>query len=178
VAPGAYTAEVAIKGAAPLHAGLEVVADPQSPLDGAGREQRAAAVMSAYRLEQQMAPAQAALAQWGKQLQAMRAYATALGENGKLALAAVEKAEAALRAPAAAFNRLLAEVSGAERGMDAYEGLPTAEQSAGLDAAWKSAPEAVQALNRFAATALAEAEAALAGKRWPAAKPLALPRKL
>lgn len=177
VAPGAYTAEVAVSGAAPLRGNIEVTADPESPLDAAGRKQRAAEVMSAYRLEQQLAPAQTALEQWGKQLEAMRAYATALGAGGKTALAAVARAEGALRAPAAGFNRVLAQVSGAERGMDGYEGLPTTEQSAELEAAWKAAPAAVQALNRFASEALPAAEAALAGKRWPARAPLVIPRQ-
>ena len=177
VTPGTYTAEVVVGSAAPLHGSVEVTADPESPLDAAGQKQRAAAVMSAYRLEQQLAPAQAAVEQWRQQLQAMRAYATAMGQEGHAALAAVEKAEAALHGPAAEFNRVLGEASGAERAMDGYEGLPTAEQAAELASAWKDAPAAIGALNRFAAASLPAAEAALAGGKWPAVKPLAIPQQ-
>ncbi|MGH9483210.1 MAG: hypothetical protein ACRD1L_14075, partial [Terriglobales bacterium] len=176
--PGTYKVALTAPGEAPLAGQITVTADPESPLTTpAERQQRARAVMSAYELERQLAPAQATASTLALQLAAMRAYATALGPGGGKALAAVEEGLRQFSPAQAAVLRALAEAAGVERAMDAYEGLPTAAQLRQLGWAWEDGVAAAAGLNQFLAHTLPGVHATLGQAHWTAPAPVAVPKR-
>ncbi|HUX66035.1 MAG TPA: hypothetical protein VMV31_00945 [Terriglobales bacterium] len=173
---GAYQLTVQVPGQAALRGAVTVQSDPQAPGTAVEQRQQAAAVMQAYRLQQQLAPASAAAAKLGQQLGAMRRYLAAMGAPGAAALAAVQQADRQLRPIAAQVSRALGEAGVAERGMDGYEGAPTAQQMRQMGWARQDAVAGVRALNQFLVRAMPAAYAAVGGKpRWPALAPVAVP---
>ena len=177
VEPGDYRVQVSVAGDAALEGTAGVTADPESPLNARQQQARAAQVMAAYRLQLALAPAGKAAAAAAKQLAAMRTYARAIGSDGAAgdAAAAVAAADKALQKPAAAVQRALAMAGAAERGMDGYEGLPTADQMRELAWARTDAAAAVAALNRFLKQQMPAAYAAMGRKLpWPPIGPVAL----
>ncbi|HVA64720.1 MAG TPA: hypothetical protein VNF74_13425, partial [Terriglobales bacterium] len=178
-APGTYKVTVQVPGQAALTGAVTVSTDPQAPGTGAEQRQQAAAVMDAYRLQQQLAPASQAATTLGQQLGAMRAYLTAMGAPGAAALATVEKTAHQLEPLAANVARAVGEAGAAERGMDGYEGAPTAQQLRQLGWARHDAVAGVGGLNRFLADAMPAAYAAVGGKpRWPVVAPVVVPSGL
>ncbi len=134
--------------------------------------------MSAYHLQLQLASAAATTQTVARQLAAMHAYAAAMGAAGAPALARVQRAESAFKPLQAALNRSFASVSRAERGMDSYEGLPTAAQSQALSQAWTDAASAVRGVNAFLAHDMSAVYAAIpSGRAWPKVTALAIPQR-
>jgi photosystem II stability/assembly factor-like uncharacterized protein len=177
VEPGSYRVSVSVAGDAPLTGTVMVGRDPDSPLQAGQERARAAEVMAAYQLQLALAPAQKAAQTAERQLAAMRRFAQAVGSDGAAGEAAktVAAASQALQKPAAAVARALAVAGAAERGMDGYEGMPTADQVRELGWAKADATAAVASLNQFLNREMPKAYAAMGRKMpWPAIAPVKL----
>lgn len=176
-APGRYTVQVDVAGQL-LEGNFQLTPDPESPLSAAQRHQRQAEVMSAYQLAQQLELGLAAADTAATQLAAMRAYCLALGAGAANALPLIEAGRKDLTQRQMALRRAMTEAAGAERGMDSYEGLPTAAQRDQLARARTDATAAIRAWNAFLAQPMAQVYAAVpAGKSWPRIKPAFPPQR-
>ena len=140
VIPGTYTVTVTA-GSAALAAGVTVLPDPHFAISDADRQSRETAVMSAYSLQQQLAPARETGQTLSGQIAMMR---TNLAASSKLDQVAAQSAQVQSR-----ISRTLTDAYNLENSIDAYQGLPTAAQWRDLDWAWEDAIAAVTALNRL-----------------------------
>jgi hypothetical protein len=157
---------------------LVVQPDPAFPISDADRATRNTAIVSAYKLQQQLVPARDALVALNKQLTAMRQYLTAAGEAGKTALAQVEKADASVTATQAALNRTLNSARAVQTAMDGYDGLPTEAQLRQLDWAWEDAAAGASALNRIVGGSMPSVYSAMGGTiQWPKVPVVAVPTR-
>ena len=171
--PGTYAVSVEIAGQPALTTNVVVTSDPESPISPAAQPEREAKVVEAYRLEQALEPARQAEAAAQKQLDALRAYLTALDQSPE----GVQQASRALAEVNGELNRAITTAAAAERGMDGYEGMPSAAQLRQLGWAHEDAAASVAALNKFLAKDLpAEAAAAKAKPKWPAIAPVPVPK--
>jgi len=162
--PGTYSVSVEVAGAPALSANVTVTPDPESPISAAQQRERDSKVMEAYRLEQALEPARQAETAAQKQLDALRAYLAALGSPAT----AITAAERTLRTINAELMRALTTAAAAERGMDGYEGPPSAAQLRQLGWAHEDATTSVAALNQFLAKDLQAAAAVVkSGSKWP-----------
>jgi photosystem II stability/assembly factor-like uncharacterized protein len=118
VLPGKYI--VGVTGAGQTE--LTVQPDPKFAISDADRKARFSAIMGAYTLQQQLAPAREAARQ------------SANPEASRLS---------------GEINRILQSAANVQNAMDAYSGLPTAAQLRQLDWAWEDAIAAVNALNKL-----------------------------
>ena len=128
-------------GSAALAAGVTVLPDPHFAISDADRQSRETAVMSAYSLQQQLAPARETGQTLSGQIAMMR---TNLAASSKLDQVAAQSAQVQSR-----ISRTLTDAYNLENSIDAYQGLPTAAQWRDLDWAWEDAIAAVTALNRL-----------------------------
>lgn len=168
VEPGNYQVSMQWSGAPPLTGTIEVTGP-------AGAPERTRALLAAYRLQQQLAPARAAVAAAEKQLQAMDTYVTALQTSGASA-AAVSSARTALEPISASLERAISGAAGAQRAIDNYDGAPTAAQLRQLAWAEQDAHAAVASLNQFLKTQMAAAYQALSSKpAWVVVSPVTMP---
>ena len=98
-------------------------------------------VMSAYSLQQQLAPARETGQTLSGQIAAMRTNPAASSALDGVAGRAAQVQSQISRSLTGAYNL--------ENSIDAYQGLPTAAQLRDLDWAWEDAIAAVTALNRL-----------------------------
>ncbi len=176
VPPGKYTVSVTPSGGPAMKSTLTVDPDPHFTISDADRNTRYAAIMSAYTLAQQLAPARDAADLVTRQAAAMRQYLTASGEGGRAALDVVERVASEVSRTQAQIARTLTAAANVQGTMDGYEGLPTGAQLQQLDWAWEDAIAAVSALNRVIQQDMPPVYDAMGGPvKWPAIKPVAAP---
>jgi hypothetical protein len=157
---------------------LVVEPDPAFPISDVDRGKRNTAIVSAYKLQQQLVPARDALVTLNKQLTAMRLYLTAAGDAGKAALVQVEKAEATVTATQGAVNRTLNSARTVQTAMDGYDGLPTEAQLHQLDWAWEDAAADAGALNKIVGESMPSVYAAIGGTiQWPKVPVVTIPTR-
>jgi hypothetical protein len=174
VLPGKYAAILTPMGGSPMKTEIVVQPDPAFAISDADRSRRNTAIMSAYKLQQQLVPVRDALVALNKQLTAMRQYLIAAGDSGKEALAPVQAAETALTGAQGALNRTLNAGRTAQTAMDGYDGLPTEAQLRQLDWTWEDAAANVSAVNRILSELMPPVYTAMGGAiRWPKIAPVA-----
>ncbi len=159
---------------------LIVQPDPAFTISDADRTKRNTAITSAYKLQQQLAPARDALVALNKQLIAMRQYLTAAGDAGKAALAQVEKADGNVTETQGALNRTLNSARAVQTAMDGYDGLPTEAQLHPTPGDWAlgGMPTAnASALNKIIGEAMPSVYSAIGGTiQWPRVSGVAILR--
>ena len=176
VLPGRYTVSVTPAGGPPLETAITVGPDPHFTISDADRLTRYAAILSAYTLSQQLAPARDAAEMLVGQAAAVRQYLTAAGEGGTSALVVVERVTLEVTRVLGQVNRTLASAANVQSGMDGYDGLPTAAQLRQLEWAWEDATSSVTALNRLIQQDMPAVYAAAGGSiKWPQVKPAPVP---
>jgi len=176
VLPGKYTVAVTPAGGPSLQTDVTVGPDPHFTISEADRMTRHAAIMSAYTLAQQLAPARDTAETLARQAAAMRQYLTAAGENGRSALDVVERVTREVTRVQNQIGRLLTAAAGVQSGIDGYAGLPTGAQLLQLDWAWEDATSIVPALNRVIQQDMPAINAAMGGPiKWPELKPVPPP---
>jgi photosystem II stability/assembly factor-like uncharacterized protein len=178
VLPGKYTVTITAPDATVMKTDLTLGPDPAFPISDADRAKRNTAIMSAYKLQQQLVPARDALVALNKQLTAMRQYLTAAGDAGKSALAQVEKADATVTATQSALNRTLNSARTVQTAMDAYDGLPTEAQLHQLDWTWEDAAANAGALNKIVGESMPSVYSAIGETiQWPKVPGVAIPTR-
>lgn len=176
VLPGRYTVSVTPAGGPSLRTELTVGPDPRFTISEADRNTRHAAILSAYTLAQQLAPARDAAEILARQAAAMRQYLSATGESGQTALDVVERVTLDVTRVQGQIGRTLTAAAGVQSGIDGYAGLPTGAQLRQLDWAWEDATSAVSALNRTIQQDMPAVNAAMGGPiKWPEVKPVPPP---
>ena len=172
VLPGKYVVTVTPGGSATMTTSLEVQPDPAFPLADADRVTRNTAIMSAYKLQQQLIPVRDALAALNTQLGAMRQYLTAA-----TGLDHVEKAASAREETQSALNRTLTAARNLQTAMDAYAGLPTEAQLRQLAWIWQDAAANAESLNKLLAESMPPVYTALGTTiQWKKIPPVTAPR--
>jgi len=161
-------------GGPSLRTEVTVAPDPRLMLSDADRDARYRAVMSAYTLQQQLAPARDAAQKVAAQVAAPRQYLAAAGEGGRAPLAATEKVAAQIIHAQAQVARALTGAGQAQGAMDGYGGLPTEAQLRQMDWAWEDALAGVSALNQVIQQDTPAVYAAVGGV-FPAVQPVAEP---
>jgi photosystem II stability/assembly factor-like uncharacterized protein len=176
VLPGQYTVTVTPAGGPSLRTGLTVVPDSRFTISDADRLTRHAAILSAYTLAQQLAPARDVAEVLVRQTIAMRQSLTATGESGRSAVDVVGRVALEVARVQAQINRTLAAAANLQGAIDGYEGLPTGAQLRQLDWAWEDATAVVTALNREIQQDMPTVYAAMDGTvKWPELKPVPAP---
>jgi photosystem II stability/assembly factor-like uncharacterized protein len=176
VLPGKYTVSVTPAGGPLLRSDLTVGPDPLFRISEADRNTRHAAIMSAYTLAQQLAPARDMAETLARQAAAMRQYLIAAGESGRSALDVVDRVFPEVTRVQNQIGRLLTAATAVQSGIDGYEGLPTGAQLLQLDWAWEDATSIVPALNRVIQQDMPAVNAAIGGPvKWPEVKPVPSP---
>jgi hypothetical protein len=150
--------------------------DPRFTISEADRNTRHAAIMSAYTLAQQLAPARDGAEMLARQAVAMRQYLTATGESGRSALDVVERVTLEVARVQAQIVRTLTAAANGQSAIDGYEGLPTGAQLRQLDWAWEDAMSVVAALNQAIQQDMPAVYAAMNGPiKWPELQPVPAP---
>jgi photosystem II stability/assembly factor-like uncharacterized protein len=176
VMPGKYSVSVTPPGGKPLRTGVTVAPDPHFPISDTDRAARQAALVSAYVLQQQLAPAGDAAHALASQMSAMRQYLNAAGESGKPALAVLDRVAAGIGRAQSQMEQAMSGAAGVQNAIDGYAGLPTGSQLRQLDWAWEDAVAGVTALNQAIQQEMPAVYTALGGTlQWPEVKPAAMP---
>jgi photosystem II stability/assembly factor-like uncharacterized protein len=144
VLPGRYTVSVS-----KLKQEVTVEPDPRFVISESDSQKRHTAILSAYEIQKQLAPAREAAQALAERMAGLRQYFNASGESGKASLAAIEKAVPELTKAQGQIDRAIASAAQVENAMDAYDGLPTAAQLRQVDWAWEDATAAANALNKL-----------------------------
>ena len=176
VMPGKYTVVLTPLGAAPLHTELNVLPDPRFPITDADRTARQSALMSAYTLQQQLAPARDAAQALNSQIAAMRQYLNGAGESGRPALAVLDRVSVGVPRAQNQVEQAINAANTAQNAIDGYAGLPTGSQLRQLDWAWEDAAAGVSALNQVIQHDMPAVYSALDGSiHYPEIKPVPAP---
>jgi photosystem II stability/assembly factor-like uncharacterized protein len=171
VPPGTYRVTAASGQGDPLTATLQVTPDPRFPISDPDRATREASLMSAYRLQRQLAAARATGRSLTSQLTAIREQLSHDGE--KTALAAVDRASADIARMQNEVNIAMAAGGRVQGAIDGYAGLPTAAQLRELEWAWADGLAAVNRLNDIILHQMPGIYATAGGTaKWPELKPL------
>ncbi len=169
VLPGKYRVTLSA-GATELSGDLRVDPDPRFPLTAADRTAHESAVMSAYKLQQQLGVARATAQSASGQLAVLRQTAPNSGWTR------LEKASAALMRSQTEIARVLSATAAVQNAMDSYAGPPTATQLRQLDWAWEDARASVAALNSVIRDELPGVRSAAGSAvKWQEIVPVALP---
>jgi hypothetical protein len=132
--------------------------------------------MSAYKLQQQLAPAREAAQALNVHIAAIRQFLAAAGDGGRTALVVADHAAAELGQAQNIIARPLFAAGNVQTAMDSYSGLPTEAQIRQLDWAWEDAAAAVAMLNKLIRERMPAAYAAAGNAvSWPEVKPVAAP---
>jgi photosystem II stability/assembly factor-like uncharacterized protein len=173
VMPGKYLVQVTLGGAAPMHVDLTVQPDPHFTISDIDRGARQSALMSAYTLQQQLAPAREAAQALNSQIAGMRQYLNGAGESGRPALAVLDRASAGIPRAQSQVEQAMNAANTAQNAIDGYAGLPTGSQLRQLDWAWEDAEAVVSALNQLIQRDMPAVYASLDGSiRYPEIKPV------
>jgi hypothetical protein len=176
VMPGKYSVAVIPPGGPPLRTDVTVAPDPHFPISDTDRATRQAALMSAYALQQQLAPARDAAHGLTSQISAMRQYLNAAGETGRPALVVLDRVAAGIGRAQIRMEQSMSGAGTVQNAIDGYPGLPTGAQLRQLDWAWEDAVAGVTVLNQAIRQEMPAVYAALGGAvRWPELKPVAVP---
>jgi len=176
VMPGKYSVVVTPPDGAPLTTDLTVAPDPHFPISDTDRAARQAALMSAYVLQQQLAPARDAAHALTSQTSAMRQYLNAAGETGRPALVMLDRVAAGIGRAQSQMEQAMSGAGTVQNAIDGYPGLPTGSQLRQLDWAWEDAVAGVSALNQAIQREMPAVYASLGGTvRWPELKPVPPP---
>jgi photosystem II stability/assembly factor-like uncharacterized protein len=179
VMPGKYTVLLTPEGAAPLRTDvpqrteLTILPDPHFTISDADRTARQSALMSAYTLQRQLAPAREAAQALSSQIAAIRQYLNGAGESGRPALAALDRAAAGVPRAQNQEEQAMSAANTVQTAIDGYAGLPTGSQLRQLDWAWEDAAAVVSALNQVIQHDMPAVYAALDGSiHYPEIKPV------
>ncbi|MBZ5605744.1 MAG: hypothetical protein LAO79_25875, partial [Acidobacteriia bacterium] len=173
VLPGRYA--VAIGS---MKQNVTVEADPHFTISEADRKKRHAAIVSAYSIQQQLAPARDTAQVLGEQMAGLRQYFNAAGDSGRASLAAIDKVAPEIGQAQAQIDRAIASAAQVENAMDGYDGLPTVAQLRQIDWAWEDAAAAANALNKLIRESIPAAYSAMGGAvKAPVLKPVAVPAR-
>jgi hypothetical protein len=172
VAAGKYTASLAVPGAQPLEAEVNVLADPRFPVSAADRTARDTAIDRAYSLQRQLLAARETGRALASQISAIQDYARAAG--GSAALPALSRVAADVQRAQGQIGSAMNTASRAQAAIDAYDGPPTRAQLDDVGAAWSEAQAAVAALNRAIDTMPEVYAAAGSAIEWQPVKPVTL----
>lgn len=173
VVPGKYT--VAIGS---LKQELRVEPDPHVTITESDRNQRHAAIMSAYSIQQQLSAARASAQMLADQMTGLRQYFSAAADAGKNSLETIDKLSREIGQAQAQIDRTITAAAQVENAMDAYDGLPTAAQFRQLDWAWEDAAAAVDAFNKVITISVPAAYSSMNGAvKPPSLKPLPVPTR-
>jgi hypothetical protein len=166
--PGKYSIAVTPAGGATLAADFTLLPDPSFAISDADRTTRENALMSAYALQRQLAPARESARTLSDRILALRESA---GESGRATLnrisADVVRCQNQVSAAMVAAGRVQVEI-------DSYDGVPTAAQLAELDRAWSAAEAAATSFNQ---TVAGIAAANSADGPLPAVSPVSVPAR-
>jgi len=166
VLPGKYTARLTVGGEQPIETAVTVLPDPHFSITAAERTKRNTAIMAAYTLQQQMAPARDTFQT------VMMAMRTVQGP----AREALDRLTGTLATIERQINASMTLAGRVQSAMDGFAGPPTAAQLRDLDYCWEDATAAVAALNRLVAQDLPAAYAAAGLKaQAPAIQPVPAP---
>lgn len=147
VAPGVYSVTVTPADGPPMKGSLTVQPDPRFPISEAARQSRYRSVMSAYSLQQQLAPARVAAQTLNQQISAMRQSLSGGTDGSKPAVDALDKVSPEVTRLGVEINAALDLAGRVLTAIDGYDGEPTAAQLRELNWAWEDAQTAVKALN-------------------------------
>jgi hypothetical protein len=178
VMPGKYSVAVIPPDGAPLGTEVTVAPDPHFPISDMDRAARQSALMSAYGLQQQLAPARDAAHALTSRISAMRQYLNAAGETGRPALVVLDRVAAGIGRAQIQMEQAMSGAGLVQNAIDGYPGLPTGSQLRQLDWAWEDAGAGVSALNQAIQQEMPAVYAALGGTvRWPELKPVTPPAR-
>jgi hypothetical protein len=173
VLPGRYMVAVGS-----LKQEVTVEPDPHFNITESDRKKRYAAILSAYSIQQQLAPVREAAQTLADQLTGLRQYFSAGGDSGKASLAAIDKVTPEISKAQAEIDRAIGSAAQVENAMDGYDGLPTTAQLRQIDWAWEDAAAAANALNKLIKESIPAAYSSMGGAvKPPALKPVAVPAR-
>jgi len=173
VLPGRYTVAMGS-----LKQEVTVEPDPRFNISESDRSKRHAAIMSAYSLQQQLAPAHDEAQKLADQMSGLRQFFSAAGDSGNASLAAIDKVTLEVAQVQGQVDRAIASAAQAENTMDGYDGLPTEAQLRQIDWSWQDATAAVNALNKVIRESIPEAYKSMGGAvKLPELKPVAVPAR-
>jgi hypothetical protein len=173
VLPGRYTVLVGSQKRE-----LTVEPDPRFTISEADRQKRHSAILSAYSIQQQLAPARETAQTLTEQMAGLRQYFGAAGDSGKAALAAVDKVMPAIAGAQAQIDRAIAAAAQVENAMDGYDGLPTTAQLRQIDWIWEDAAAAANVLNKLIQESIPAAYSSMGGAVKPLPlKPVSVPAR-
>jgi hypothetical protein len=142
VLPGKYKVTVHIAGiSSPLHGEITVEGDPLTSFSDADRRARQAIVMNVYATQKTLAAAHVAVRALGAQSAELKSDLAGGGAKADSVIARIPRLQTSIDAA-------LAAASGAVRPVDAWSGLPTADQRKQIDYAVEDGNKAVAELNR------------------------------
>jgi hypothetical protein len=156
-------------GLAAMKAEVAVLPDGRSRISDAERKAHETALMSAYRLQEQLAPAR-------QSAQALMSQLAAIGSGGP-----AERMESVSREAGRIvmqLNSAMNQAARAQSAIDAYEGAPTAAQVREVEWAWEDGLAAITSLNRLIREEMPSVyEAAGASARWRPIDPVPAPKR-
>jgi hypothetical protein len=171
VLPGRYTVAVGS-----LKQEVTVEPDPRFTISESDRKKRQAAILSAYALQQQLAPARDATRALVDQLAGLRQYFNAVGN--KTSVEAIDKVTPEIAKAQAQIDRAIASAAQVENAMDGYDGLPTAAQLRQIDWAWEDATASATAVNKLITESVPAAYSSMGGAvRQPKLDPVVVPAR-
>ncbi len=171
VLPGRYTVAVGS-----LKQDVTVEPDPRFTISESDRNKRHAAILSAYSIQQQLAPAREAARALVEQLAGLRQYLNAIG--AKTSVEAIDKVTPEITKAQGQIDRAIASAAQVENAMDGYDGLPTAAQFRQVEWAWEDAAASATAVNKLITEAIPGAFSSMGGAvRQPNLNPVAIPRR-
>ncbi len=142
VLPGRYKVAVTVPGVAgALHGEMTVEGDPLTNFNEADRRARQAIVMNVYAAQKTLASAHVAARALGAQLSELKSDLAGGGAKADSVIARIPR----LQAP---IDGALTAASGAMRPVEAWSGMPTADQRRQIDYAVEDGNKAVAELNR------------------------------
>jgi hypothetical protein len=151
-----------------------VEADPHFTISEADRKKRQEAILRAYSIQRQLAPAREATRVLVEQLAGLRQYFSAAGV--KTSVEAIDKVTPEIAKAQAQTDRAIASAAQVENAMDGYDGLPTAAQLRQIDWAWEDATASATAVNKLISEAIPAAYSSMGGAvKQPKLDPVAMP---
>jgi hypothetical protein len=152
-----------------MKAEMTVLPDARSRISDAERKTRESTVMSAYTLQEQLAPAR-------QSAQALLGQVAALATE-----APPERMERVSREASrivAQLNSAMSQAARAQNAIDGYEGAPTAAQIREVEWAWEDGLAAIASLNRLIRDEMPSLyEAAGPSPRWRPIDPVPAPKR-
>jgi hypothetical protein len=141
VLPGSYSVTLNLAGRQ-LKGDLRVDGDPRVTFPEADRRTRQAALLKLYELQKALAAARSAVTAASSQSDALKRSGQAARDNTDVSLARIR----------GDITTELGTINSLSRAIEAYSGLPTADQKKQLDWAFEDASKTVDAVNRLLRT--------------------------